>query len=378
MTALLVFCLDGADLTHYERFREGLPHLERALTYSRALPSTVVPQTPVAWTSFMTGLEPEASGVWGWHTLNEHRRLVPVGHDDLPTAWTAWGRARVLAAGLPFAVDAQGRRGRSLAGLRGPTKISAGSRPRLPATASFPELLSLWQAHQYLWCDAVVQASDGHDVVLVHCDVVDWFSHRLGPHDERMVQAWRLADRLLGALVARLRPPSTVTVSDHGSCQTRAFVLAHDALASAGLSRVSSAQVTTLEGFAEERVRLIGDYGALWLADEADAAASVEVMTSLGAEGHTTVGFGERAPSLVFRFPDGWITLLPPELYPREPGEPVLREGVTFEHLATHNWRGDHAREGLLGSDQWWLLEACDDAPLNGLRSRLLASHGFA
>lgn len=372
---LLVVCLDGADWRWFAHHGGAgrFPAITAACAHRADLASTVVPQTPVAWTAFLAGAGPERTGVWGWDRVGSDgvRRMSGA---DLPAAAFDWGGMAVVLAGLPFLGD--GRRGtvRTLAGLGGPTGLAGGSRPAIPAGTPGPAQVALWERHHDRWVGRIAAASAAHGarLVIAHCDVVDWFSHRHGPAAPPSARAWALADRFLAGLRAVLRPRSTLVVSDHGSAEVRCFVRIHAALHRAGLMALGPQDVAALDGLAGQPVLCASDYGALWCDRDDDLLArAAALLVELGGQPVARVA-APGAPSLVPRFPEGWIALTPPAMDPGD-GPLLVTGGPAFDRLRAANWLGDHARTGLVGTDDAALWAALDQAPLAGVKAAVLA-----
>jgi hypothetical protein len=369
---ILVFCLDGADLRHLEVHAGPWPALRRALTYVAALPSTCIPQTPVAWTALLAGAGPQQTGVWGWREVVPGEGLRPWSPRALPPSVFDWQGVRVLIAGIPLVPPGEGPWGRALAGAGGPTKSAGGSRPRLPAGVDVAEAFVRWQEHHNRWCQQVTAASAGVEVALVHCDSVDWFGHRFGPSSAGGALGWTLAERLLAELTADLRPSATVVVSDHGAAPVDRVIRIHDALCAAGLMSRPGAGFASADELTHERVFCVSDYGALWCAHDEDVERARAVLQDLGAEKVEAVPrriAGD--PSLLPTFREGTLVLVPPELYPIMGSGSVVPAAAIESELAAHNWVGDHAPVGLLGTDDGGLWPFLAGATLVDLKRRL-------
>lgn len=371
---LLILCLDGADLHGFDSLETSLETMIAAMPHRRPLESTIIPQTPVAWTSFLCGADPRSTGVWGW-MRPAGSELVRLAAGDLPRTWQAW-EVPTLFAGLPFLENAQGPFGTSLGGLRGPTKAAGGSRPHVPSGVPLAESIPYWEQHHARWSQQVVRAYRGHRLVIVHCDVIDWFSHRFSPADRAASAiAWALANQFAASLSIELDPRHILVVSDHGSAPLGGVVLIHEALHRAGLAEKSAGDVSALSELLTEPAHCRNDYGAVWCRDVATRDRAVDVLLEVGATRVEHVGEpGTRDPTVVGIFPDGWITLVPPELYPKEAHEspPVLRTGPHWERIRQENWHGDHARTGLLGTDSAALFAMCEGAGLQGVKQAVL------
>jgi hypothetical protein len=325
----------------------------------------VIPNTPVAWSAFVCGAGPAETGIWGWSDGAAVRRAA--------VRWQDWPGQRVLLAGLPFLGEQRWDGGRSIGGLAGPTKLAGGSRPAVPPGISRAEAAARWAAHHEQWLAAVADAvdTDAPTLAAVHIDVVDWFSHRFGPDGDESGEAWGLADQFLARLRQRTGAVATVVLSDHGSAPVRGFIRIHRALHAAGLGGAAEPSRHTLAELAQAPVSCRSDYGALWCTEDHVEEARA-LLFELGAATVLDLppGLPGRPPRLVPILDDGWIFLLPPELDEDGPGPVVLTEGPAFEALGALNWYGDHARSGLLGTDDgpWpWLA----DAQITELKTRL-------
>jgi hypothetical protein len=172
-----------------------------------------------------------------------------------------------------------------------------------------------------------------------------------------------------------LSPAATLLVSDHGSAEVTCFVRVHDALVRAGLASMPAEAATELADFADQPVRCVSDYGALWCSDKSLIRPAAEMLRDLGAEEVVAMS-GWHAPDLVPRFPDGWVVLLPPVL---DPGGDALRirSGPEFEQLRSLNWLGDHGHVGLVGCDDpelWAAVRGVSLAELKGAMCRYARS----
>ena len=373
---LLVDCLDGADREHFALHAgEAGATLRSLLDAARPLASTVIPQTPVAWTALLAAAPPPETHVWGWYAVEPQRGLRAHDHRSLPATVYDWGRHRVVLAGLPFLPDADGPWGTSIAGLVGPTKKAGGSRPS-GVDGRDPAALALrWSAHQAAWAERIAAAANATraDVVLAHCDAVDWFAHRFGPRSEPAGGGWRLAGDLLDALVDRLAPRSVLVLSDHGVADVRGFVLIHDVLRDAGLAGRDPRDLSSTAEVPFGRVFCASDYGALWCEDAVAAEQAHGVLLAAGAHSVVELPGGTPGdPALAPDFGDGWVALVPPELYPREPSGPRLEAGPDFDRLRALNWRGDHARVGLVGGSDPALAAAVETGGLTSVKPAIL------
>lgn len=346
----LVIALDGADLNSLEA-QGGIgqfPALARAMRFRGDLPSAPIPQTPVAWSSFLCGTE--TCGIWGWHTVAAPSRLRAVGAHDLPASWMNWAQP-VLLAGIPLTDDREGLWGRSIRGLSGlPGHISGSSRPII-RHGSYPRALFQWQSHTRKWCSTVADKHRGEKLVLVHCDAIDWHNHRFGNDSATAWNGWKLADELVGVMVGNFRPSRTVVISDHGSARVGRVIRIHEALFRRGLSAVCPTPTTRLEHLLNEPVCCLSDYGALWCRDESWLEPAEQTLFELGASAVRRYdSFEPSWPTLVPHFEDGCIALVPPHLYPEFGQGDVVLSADLPSVLEKHNWVGDHSHTGLVAT----------------------------
>ncbi|MCU1258277.1 MAG: type phosphodiesterase/nucleotide pyrophosphatase [Bryobacterales bacterium] len=112
---LIVLGVDGMDPAFVERHWDALPNLKqlRDQGHFSRLATTTPPQSPVAWSTFITGLPPSAHGIYDFVHRNpvtlqpfsslsrneEPRFHVPIGPFDLPLSPS---RVASLRQGTPF------------------------------------------------------------------------------------------------------------------------------------------------------------------------------------------------------------------------------------------------------------------------------------
>jgi hypothetical protein len=373
---LLIFCLDAGDLRGFRLHSAAhrFPALAQALTYAADLPSTIIPQTPVAWSALLCGGGPETTGVWGWHGVNSVGEVQLLSRGILPSGWQEWGNIPVLLAGMPLLEETKGPWGKSLEGLAGPGRLTGGSRAALNGWRSASEAYAQWERHHERWAERVVGAASEARIALVHCDSVDWFSHRFGPSSEEGALGWKLADKLLGRLMESLRPRATVIISDHGSTEVKRVLRIHEALYRRGLSSRPPESLQTATDVLKERVFCISDYGALWCRDESATSDAEHLLFELGARSvHRVKARPEsQAPTLVPEFEDGCLVLVPPALYKDFGAGDEVAASDFAESLKKYNWTGDHARLGLVGADCPGVWSNIHQASLTDLKSRIV------
>lgn len=373
---LLLFCLDAGDLRGF-RLHSGaraLPALAQALTYAADLPSTIIPQTPVAWSALLCGGGPAKTGVWGWHGVDSSGEVQLLGRGILPHGWQEWGGVPLLLAGMPLLGETEGPWGKALEGLAGPGRLTGGSRAALNGWRSADEAYRQWERHHERWARRVLLAATGARIALVHCDSVDWFSHRFGPSSEEAALGWKLADELLGRLMESMRPRATLIVSDHGSTDVKRVLRIHEALYRRGLSSRPPESLRTPTDLLKERVFCISDYGALWCADEGAKSEAERLLFDLGARRVHRVNARQdaHAPTLIPEFEDGCLVLVPPALYKDFGAGDEVAASEFGASLKKYNWTGDHARLGLIGADSAEVWAHIRHASLTDLKSRVV------
>jgi len=112
---VIVLGIDGMDPGFLERHWSDLPHLDRLRREGdfRRLATTIPPQSPVAWSTFITGLDPGGHGIFDFVHRNpttmspvssmgetvESRHTIPLGPYELPLSG---GEVRSLRQGKAF------------------------------------------------------------------------------------------------------------------------------------------------------------------------------------------------------------------------------------------------------------------------------------
>lgn len=374
---LLVFCLDGGDIKHFHHHSNthNLSSLSQALTYSTGLPSTIIPQTPVAWSTFLCGAEPEKTGIWGWQHFSHKGSVEFLQRGILPLSYQDWREVPILIAGLPLLNSQKGLWGKSLEGLAGPGQLSGASRPKLTKWRSCTDLYAKWKEHHKIWAKQIIAAAEDIPLALVHCDSVDWFSHRFGPSSDEASLGWKLANELLRLLLEAFNPLFTVIVSDHGSVEVNRVIRIHQALFREGLSSKPPSALKTLDDVISEPVCCISDYGALWCKDSSlqIVTKAEQLLWSLGANKvHHINSCLSQSPTLVPEFQDGCIVLTQPALYSEFCEDNQISVVDVDEALKRHNWIGDHSRYGLIGTNNADVWSDIKDASLANLKYRLI------
>ena len=261
---VLVLGLDGADPELVDRLlAEGaLPTLagiaERG-AFGR-LRSTIPAVTPTAWSSFLTGLNPGAHGIFNFSS-NPNRSLSRVesaaSRSGAPV-WRALGEAGVRSAfvTVPFTYPGEEIAGVLVTGYGGPSApqiIPASARERIQAahphlvTAHHPMKERWWEDFERFAGLLVEHVDEVGDVCRMAMEMepdmgllaVDFMSTDFAGHlgyarleadhpahaqagsGDELVQVYRAVDRVCGELIERARElygeePTVIIMSDHG------------------------------------------------------------------------------------------------------------------------------------------------------------------
>ena len=254
-------------------------HWRRSATGT--LRSTTPMVTPVAWSSFATGMTPKSHGVMDFQYLDPADNTIRPNHAGRLRAPHLWeilaGHGRsVVSLNLPMTWPCRAARGIVVAGADAPGRASAfaecpdfeaelaaeipayshkllwKSRPRtldaLRAEVDRTVAAFAAQAEAAIRADARVEWS----ALMVHFHNLDGIQHRLWPYldlDEtaagepawtaEVARAYRALDAAAGRLLelADLRGAAVVAASDHGFGPCRALVDVNGLLRAAGLQR---------------------------------------------------------------------------------------------------------------------------------------------
>jgi predicted AlkP superfamily phosphohydrolase/phosphomutase len=347
---VLCFGLDGAD---YDLVRElmaqgRLPTLSRLSREGvfGPLRSTIPPLTPVAWSSFLTGLNPGSHGIFGF-SANPQRavlRLESAANRAGVPLWRFLGAAGIRSAFItvPFTYPPEPLAGLLVTGWGGPQRPEI-----LPATArerifgAHPDLVTA-QSPTGWWkeLDAFTRKLIDHvdeiaDVCLLAMELepdlgllcVDFMSsdiaghltwHRLDPthpaHDEpgdELVRVYEAVDRACGELIEQAiwlygEEPTVVILSDHGMKPTHWLFRTNVWLEQAGYLRyrpVSSSHPARDHDrddppraeidFDATRAYSVGYGGQIYLADgagEGERALLAELEAALAEIPHPETG----------------------------------------------------------------------------------------
>jgi predicted AlkP superfamily phosphohydrolase/phosphomutase len=329
---VLCFGLDGADydLVRDLLARGKLPTLSRLSREGAFGPlrSTIPPLTPVAWSSFLTGLNPGGHGIFGF-SANPQRavlRLESAANRAGVPLWRFLGAAGIRSAfiAVPFTYPPDPIAGLLVTGWGGPQRpeiLPTTARDRI--FAAHPELVTA-QSPTGWWkdLDAFTQKLIDHvdeiaDVCLLAMELepdlgllcVDFMSsdiaghltwHRLDPthpaHDvpgDELIRVYEAVDRACGELIEQAiwlfgEEPTVVILSDHGMKPTHWLFRTNRWLEEAGYLRyrpVLSARPARRHerdeppraeiDFGATRAYSVGYGGQIYLADGADKDGTV-------------------------------------------------------------------------------------------------------
>ena len=347
---VLCFGLDGAD---YDLVREllaqgKLPTLSRLSREGAFGPlrSTTPPLTPVAWSSFLTGLNPGSHGIFGF-SANPHRaasRLESAANRHGVPLWRLLGAGGIRSAFItvPFTYPAEPIGGVLVTGWGGPQRpeiLPASARDRI--RAAHPNLVTA-QSPTGWWkdLDAFTQRLIDHvdeiaDVCLLAMELepnlgllcVDFMSsdiaghltwHRLDPthpaHDEPgddLVRVYESVDRACGELIEQAtwlydEEPTVVVLSDHGMKPTHWLFRTNRWLEEAGYLRYRPASASDQMrrqsrdeppraelDYDATRAYSVGYGGQIFLSDRADGdnrALLAELAAGLAEVPHPETG----------------------------------------------------------------------------------------
>jgi predicted AlkP superfamily phosphohydrolase/phosphomutase len=343
---VLCLGLDGAD---YDLVREllargKLPTLSRLAREGAFGPlrSTIPPLTPVAWSSFLTGLNPGSHGIFGF-SANPHRavsRLESAANRAGVPLWGYLGAAGLRSAfvTVPFTYPPEPIAGVLVTGWGGPQRPEI-----LPATAksriftAHPNLVTAqsptewWKDLERFTRKLIDHVDEIADVCLLAMELepdlrllcVDFMSsdiaghltwHRLDPahpaHDEagdELIRVYEAVDRACGELIDQAiwlygEEPTVVVLSDHGMKPTHWLFRTNRWLEQAGYLRYRPASPTRASrrhtrddpppaeiDFEDTRAYSLGYGGQIYLADgagESDPALVAELAAALAEVTH--------------------------------------------------------------------------------------------
>jgi predicted AlkP superfamily phosphohydrolase/phosphomutase len=321
---VLCFGLDGAD---YDLVRDllaqgKLPTLTRISREGGFGPlrSTIPPLTPVAWSTFLTGLNPGGHGIFGF-SANPHRsvsRLESGSNRAGIPLWRLLGAAGIRSAFItvPFTYPPEPFAGLLVTGWGGPQRpeirpAEAGERifAAHPALVTAQSPTGWWSDLELFTQKLIDHVDEIADVCLLAMELepdlgllcVDFMSsdiaghltwHRLDPshpaHEEpgdELIRVYEAVDRACGELIDQARwlydeEPTVVALSDHGMKPTHWLFRTNRWLEEAGYLRfqgVSSMRRSGLKAeddppraeidFEATRAYSVGYGGQIYVAD---------------------------------------------------------------------------------------------------------------
>lgn len=306
---LLVIGWDGAEPSLVLPWLEQgiLPNLAQLVSSQGGawpLRSTLRPESSIAWTTFATGADPGAHGVFGFTRFvsgSYHTRLVSSADVPLPFFWETLSRAgyQVAILNMPMAYPPRPVNGWLVCGLMAPGTV--GRIFTYPAELGNRLLKKGYviDATPPLWEEETLDAyaqrmiqqvsqraefaaellSESHwdlgMVVFTELDRLQHFFWRIGDEDTIepslvVRQAYLALDTALGTLKAVAAPHTTVVVlSDHGFGRCDRYFYVNAWLASEGLLRFkhdpSSLNLSDIVLRAARRIPLLRDMKRRWL-----------------------------------------------------------------------------------------------------------------
>jgi predicted AlkP superfamily phosphohydrolase/phosphomutase len=258
---LLVIGLDGASYNLIDPLAEKglLPNLSSVMSDGARgrLVSTVPWQTPVAWTSYATGVNPGAHGIYGWwvpDTRSGELRTSSGRQVDQPRFWEVLSSSgqRVGVVNIPMSYPARPVNGFWISGFDGPflcmeddplISYPPGLLPTLQSSG-FDYRILPDRRHDEPAEDAAKRWKDVEDTrvksvialakqfephfLQVNLFITDHFAHRSRVGDRTLEIAYSAADQGVGELLELATEDTTVLiVSDHGSQPISHFILVH-------------------------------------------------------------------------------------------------------------------------------------------------------
>ena len=282
---VLFLGLDGATMSVLGPLfdRGWLPNLASLWRRSATgtLRSTMPMVTPVAWSSFATGMTPKSHGILDFQYLDPADRTVRSNHAgrlNAPHLWELLGRRgrSVVSLNLPMTWPCPPVRGIVVAGADAPGRASAFAQcpdfgdelaAEVPAYThkllwkTRPRTLEALKAEVdrtidafHAQAEAAIRAEGrvGWSALMVHFHNLDGMQHRLWPYldlDEtaahqpawtaQVARAFRALDDAAGRLLelADRRGAAVIAASDHGFGPCKALVDVNGLLRKAGLQR---------------------------------------------------------------------------------------------------------------------------------------------
>jgi predicted AlkP superfamily phosphohydrolase/phosphomutase len=293
---VLCFGLDGADygLVKDLLAQGRMPTLARISREGAFGPlrSTIPPLTPVAWSTFLTGLNPGGHGIFGF-SANPHRsvsRLESGSNRAGTPLWRFLGAAGIRSAFItvPFTYPPEPFAGLLVTGWGGPQRPEirpAEARERIfaahPALVTAQSPTGWWSNLERFTTKLIDHVDEIADVCLLAMELepnlgllcVDFMSsdiaghltwHRLDPshpaHDEpgdELIRVYEAVDRACGELIDQARwlygeEPTVVVLSDHGMKPTHWLFRTNRWLEEAGYLRFQGASSLRRSGLRDE------------------------------------------------------------------------------------------------------------------------------
>jgi predicted AlkP superfamily phosphohydrolase/phosphomutase len=303
---LCVIGLDGASFNVLRPLvdRANLPNFGWLLKNGAHcnLRSTVPWQTPVAWTSMATGVNPGQHGIYGWWTPDMRvGELVPASGSAVSLArfWEVLSSAGIDVGivNVPMSYPARPIRGFMIAGFDSPfvapetdelltyprdlleNLSDEQDRPyrvvaeRVPGE-SVADATKAWSEVERGRVSKTLELIERYkpDFVQLNLFLTDHLAHRTRPGDIERETAYSVADETIGEFRKRFGDDlNLLVVSDHGSCPISNFVMIHNVLREANLLKFGP-------WLADEQVRGV-------LGDEASQADVEELVGRLHREG---------------------------------------------------------------------------------------------
>ncbi len=281
----LVLGLDGADWSILRPFLPHLPNIRGLVEAGTSGPlrSTLLPITPPAWSTFLTGRNPGAHGIFD-HLKRKpgSYELEPVhrGHLGVPALWDllsasgvpqvwvnvpmSWPPPEVegvVVSGWPAWPGAEFTWPPEFARKLGDYPLHAGEVAAPGNLDAFAEEQIRVIAARGRALRLALEETPGWRFAMVHFEAPDETHHACHGDPGAMLPVYRALDSAVGEILKKA-PPGTAVVaaSDHGAAPLRWFLHLNPWLRERGLLRVASGPGTSARralaslGFTPERV----------------------------------------------------------------------------------------------------------------------------
>lgn len=209
------------------------------------LKSTMIPLSPIAWSSFITGKNPGKHGIFDWFVRDSEGNFKPVCGKDRkePPFWRYLNKhgLKVGISNIPLTYPADNVEGFFISGFDSPEdsplRTFPSSLSQLNGYGEYPlnpphyrllrevgsqKFADIYFRHIYHHTSLIIDLIEAYaiDVVIVNYMVVDQFNHYMKEYnfiEKGLIQI----DRNIGRLMRKFSDSNFIIISDHGSCRTK-------------------------------------------------------------------------------------------------------------------------------------------------------------